>query len=140
MKKVKTKLISQNCFMLDNVNVNDINKEVDNGGQGISSYYELQRKPMRNGIVEELVEVDYPITQEKLQSEVDSTDYKKDPFGSSVSAVKKTNIGDITNIQDLLLNDSQTARELYNTLADKFQQEYNKQQSEKENKEQGVKE
>lgn len=64
------------------------------------TYLELQKREENNSIIEELVEVDYPITPDYVKSFVEETDYKKNPDNLLTNA-GKTNLGDVTELQRL---------------------------------------
>lgn len=66
-----------------------------------STYYELQEIQTDTGIVQELVEVEYPVTPESVQSYVDSTNFKRD-LDASTAQSGGQNLGDVTDLQDLL--------------------------------------
>lgn len=79
-------------------------------------YIELRQKVVPNGIVEEEVVVDYPVTPESVKSFSDSTDFKRDLNGNLKSG--RTNLGDCTDLQSILNMDSENARRAYSRLQD----------------------
>lgn len=86
---------------------------------GNKTYFELQTIQKDNGIVQELVEVDYPITPSYVKSFVEDTDYKKNPELLTRNAGKQ-NLGDVTSIQELTSKDMSAMREQAQALADKL--------------------
>lgn len=80
-------------------------------GKPIRQYCELQETPCKNGVVENYVQVDYPVTPESVNSYADSADYKKNPEVVT-KAVSRQNLGDITEIQQVLRNDMTAMRDM----------------------------
>lgn len=111
---VPTNLIKQNCY------IKTATMSIDTHSPYVQKkYYELQRKTVANGIIEELVEVDYPISPDTVKSYADSADYRRDPFGAVASATPRKNLGDITEAQKASQIDTEMAKEIYNkVLAD----------------------
>lgn len=83
------------------------------------TYFELQTKEAPNGIVQELVEVEYPITPESVKSFVEETDYKKNPELLQANAGRK-NLGDVTAMQDLQKLDMSAMRAQISALSAKL--------------------
>ena len=81
----------------------------------VGSYYELQEKQFPNGFCYELVECDYPITKESVKSYESSTNYKTDLDGAL--RTNKKNLGDITQVQQLMQDDARKFFETYNRVA-----------------------
>lgn len=79
-------------------------------------YIELRQKVVSNGIVEEIVEVDYPVTPESVKSFSESTDFKRDLNGNLKTG--RANLGDCTDLQSILNMDSENARRAYSRLQD----------------------
>lgn len=82
-------------------------------------YFELQKREENNSIIEELVEVDYPITPDYVKSFVEETDYKKNP-DYLLSNAGKTNLGDVTELQRLQSMDMTTLQNEVKALQDKI--------------------
>lgn len=77
-------------------------------------YFALEEVENEDGFKGEvLVEKDYPYTPEYVSSFAASSDYRADPVGAVNKAPKRTNLGDITNLQRALGLDFETARHLY---------------------------
>lgn len=88
------------------------------------TYFELQTKEAPNGLIQELVEVEYPITPESVKSFVEDTDYKKNPELLQANAGRK-NLGDVTSMQDLQKMDMSAMRAEISALSAKLD-EYEK--------------
>ncbi len=84
-------------------------------GKKETKYTELQRTPAKNGIIENYVEVDYPVTADSLNSYADSVDYRKNP-DVVTRAVPRQNLGDVTEMQKIAGMDSGALQ----ALADKM--------------------
>lgn len=80
-------------------------------GKPVRQYCELQEIPCANGVIENYVAVDYPITPESVNSYADSADYKKNP-DIVMQAVPRQNLGDISEVQKVLANDMSAMREM----------------------------
>lgn len=77
-------------------------------------YFALEELVNADGFKGEvLVQKDYPYTPEYVSSFASSSDYHGDPVGAVNSAPKRSNLGDITNLQRALGLDYDTARHLY---------------------------
>lgn len=85
----------------------------------VTKYVELQKNPIKNGVIEEFVEVDYPITPEYVNSFADSADYRKNP-DVIAQAHPKQNLGDVTEVQRILANDVNALRKTYEDLIAKI--------------------
>lgn len=77
----------------------------------VKKYCELQERPCANGVIEEYVSVDYPITADSVNSFVDTADYKRNP-DVFANAVPRQNLGDVSEIQKVLSNDMTALREM----------------------------
>lgn len=71
-----------------------------------STYYELRKIQTDNGIIEKLVEVDYPITQDYVNSFAQSADYHSDINAASALPPPGANLNDLCGIQELLKMDT----------------------------------
>lgn len=79
------------------------------------TYFELQEKQLSNGFVYDLVECDYPITKESVKSYESSTNYKTDLDGAL--RTNKKNLGDISQVQQVMQDDARKFFETYNRVA-----------------------
>lgn len=116
-RKVKSNLLLQDCFLRDVRTAHDLNTDAHKK----KIYHELQRKTVDNGVVEELVEVDYPITPESVKSYSVSCDYRNDPAGAILRGSKGKNLGDVRDTQRVLNLDSPAAQSLYQHLKEVFE-------------------
>lgn len=80
----------------------------------LTHYTELQERVVSNGIVQEAVSVDYPITPDYVNSFEESTDFKKDFAGCQRPG--RRSLGDITAIQAAFEDDVSTIREKMKNL------------------------
>lgn len=79
-------------------------------------YFELIEKTTDSGIVEELVEREYPITPDYVKSFEASANYKNDVNNAMANGVSGTNIGDGVSIQQLQNMDISAIRDLQSKL------------------------
>lgn len=114
-KRVVTNLLQQNCFVRDVREPFDIQDPLQS-----SSYVSLDEKIVENGFKQEYNVYDYPITPSYVDSFVDSSDYRRDPANAIVHGHDKKNMGDVTQLQDILHMDTSSQRELYIQLQKKF--------------------
>lgn len=82
----------------------------ENHNYGNRKYMELRNVPYANGIRQEYVEVDYPITPETVKSYAASCDYHNDPAAAMATPPPGANLGDLTTLQDILSKDLEAAR------------------------------
>ncbi|UPW41860.1 hypothetical protein [Peromfec virus RodF5_7] len=115
MKKYSSMLDLQNRFITEQ---NRGYKKVEFDRQG-RTYYELVQKTTPLGVFEEVVEKDYPITPETVQSFLASTEYKKDPMSHMVE--DRVNLGDVTALQDII-NDPGAAQQLYGIIENRLRE------------------
>ena len=101
--------ILQNVYLSVARTAEDLNTKNES-----KKYFELRRNVVSDGIKEELVAVDYPITPDYVKSFSDSADYKKDIAGAVAQSAQNTrsNLGDITALQDVLSKDTESVRKL----------------------------
>lgn len=85
---------------------------LDKPNESPQKYYELRTIETSDGFVEKLVEVDYPITREYVNSFAESADYHSDIAAAMAAPAPGPNLGDLTSIQDLLAMDMQSLRTL----------------------------
>lgn len=83
-------------------------KDVHNYGN--NKYTELRNVPYANGIKQEYIDVDYPITPETVKSYAASCDYHTDPAAAMATPPPGPNLGDLTTLQDILSKDLEAAR------------------------------
>lgn len=81
------------------------------GKDEIKQYVELQEIQCADGIREQYVLVDYPVTADSVNSFADSADYRTNP--EVINQVqKRENLGDIVQVQQMLRNDMSGMRDL----------------------------
>lgn len=112
MKKVQSNLLQQDIYIRDCLPAYDKSCEVS------KKYFELQCKTVSNGIVQELVECDYPITQESVNSYLDSSEYRNNPVQAILNGSPRQNLGDITEIQDFISNNPAEALSIYKQVSE----------------------
>ncbi len=108
--------VLKNCFLTVSAPIGD---DIP-GERSPERYFELRRTVVDSGISEELVEVDYPITKEYVNSFADSADYRVDPL-SKVRPNGGKNLGDIVDLQNMTAMDMQAARTAYDNLKAVFE-------------------
>lgn len=108
--------------------VRDIRKPIP---QKEKYFFDLKETVATNGIVQELVKHPYPITQESVNSYVDSVNYKQDLNSNLVE--NRVNLGDVSAIQSLSSTDKETLRAQLSSLLAKLE-ESKKAKLEEENK------
>lgn len=102
--RVKCNLLQAEVFVRFPVRICD-------DGTKIRKYVELQETTTQNGVIEDYVEMDYPVTAESVNSFADSADYRKNPEVIK-QAVPRQNLGDIAEVQQLLRSDMSALREI----------------------------
>lgn len=80
------------------------------------TYMELQQKEYENGIKEEYVEVDYPITPDYVKSFEPSANYKNDLQTAMNAQPRGANLGDVSAIQELTRMDMAEVQKLRSEL------------------------
>lgn len=113
--RIQTNLIQQNCFVRDVARAVDLKSESPD-----FMYTSLDEVTDDKGIHFEEHDVPYPITPAYVNSFVDSVDYRRDPAGAIANGVSRTNLGDISVMQQVLSMDSSAQRSLYDQLFAKF--------------------
>lgn len=81
------------------------------GKEKVRQYVELQEVPCQNGIQEQYVLVDYPVTADSVNSFAESADYHTNPEVVN-RAQPRQNLNDITEAQKILRNDMSGLRDL----------------------------
>lgn len=117
---IPSSLIQQNCFVRDVVRL--VDAPISSSSE---QYVSLDEVVTDTGVQLRETVVNYPITPQYVNSFVDSSDYRKDPFSSVVQSSKGSNLGDIRDIQNISSMDSSQARELFNQLKARFSQSEN---------------
>lgn len=122
MSKVKkvsvpTNLIRQNCYLRFTSEASSLDLK---SGYSDSQYVSLDEKVTDKGLEIEYNSYPYPITPQYVNSFVDSADYRRDPLNAISNGVKRSNLGDVTSVQDISSMDTQEARVLYDQLSAKF--------------------
>lgn len=113
--RIQSNLLQQNCFVRDVTRV---------GGLVTSSspdtFLSLDEVVTSKGISLVESENPYPITPQYVKSFASSADYRKDPFAAIASSSPRTNLGDISSIQEVSSMDMEQARSLYSQLQSVF--------------------
>lgn len=81
-------------------------------------YLELRQIQTANGVVEEYIEVDYPITPDYVKSFANSTDYRNDIERALNEPARGVNMGDMTDLQDIVNMDMTAVKDLQAKLAE----------------------
>lgn len=116
-KRIQSNLLQQNCYLRDISLKHDL--------QSVQSdyYYEsLDEVTTPSGVDFRKEQVSYHITPDYVDSFSDSVDYRVDPVGAVANGVKRTNLGDISGVQDVLRMDMDSQRSLFEKLKVKFSQ------------------
>lgn len=88
----------------------------------MKTYYELREIQTDDGYVEKLVEVDYPITPDYVKSFANSSDYRNDIERAMNEPARGVNMGDMTNLQDIVNMDMTAVKDLQAKLAERAKQ------------------
>lgn len=114
--RIQSNLIQQNCFVRDVVSATDLRtSSVD------KVYGTLDEETTQNGVRFKISEQPYPITPQYVNSFVDSADYRRDPANAIANGVKRENLGDVRDVQNLSKVDTMSAQELYAALKAKLE-------------------
>lgn len=113
--RIQSNLLQQNCFVRD---VTTKSALVPEPGQDV--FFSLDEKSTSSGVEFELNSYPYPITPQYVNSFLDSTDYRRDPYNAVASAPKRVNLGDVSSLQSVASMDMESARSLYSQLKAKF--------------------
>lgn len=118
MKKVVIGGLKQNCYVKDILTgTRDIKKF-----ETQKTYDSLERKKLPNGYTEEIEVKDYPINSASVTSYADGADYRNDPLQAIANAPKRTNLGDVTELQAFLNGqDPQSAIRVYKDVISKLE-------------------
>lgn len=110
----------QNCYIVDGrQTATFVSEALRNKEQ--KKYDSLERVQLSNGFVEQIVQKDYPITSESVSSYADGADYRKDPSAAIANAPKRTNLGDVSELQDFMRDNPQQALLQYKSILDKVE-------------------
>lgn len=114
VKPLKSNLLLQNCFVRD-LTVAKL-AVVDH----VKDYISLDEVTTPNGIELRESVNPYPITPQYVNSFVDSSDYRRDPFNAVANAPVRNNLGDIAEVQRVASMDTETARKLFFELSERL--------------------
>lgn len=132
MKQVEIGCYKQNCYIHD---------WFDDSKKGIhkvktnfpKTYHECIEKVCDDGSYHVNVEeVEYPISEDTLNSYLDSTDYRLDPLAAVQNAPSRQNVGDIREISQIMRLDSVDIEQAMETLK-QIQLQQQARQSDKNN-------
>lgn len=101
VRRVQSNLLQQNVYVRDCCLVHDVADPLTT-----SSYPELKRKEFDNGFSEVVEDIEYPITQDYVNSFADSCDYKLDPVSAISKGRSGSGLGDIRDMQAAFAGDS----------------------------------
>lgn len=114
-KPIVTNLIRQNCFLRDVVSA-----APTSGAHSPDTYISLDEVTTSSGIALRETVKDYEITPDYVQSFVDSSDYRLDPVNAVANGHSRSNLGDISSVQEVASLDTERARALYQQLSKLF--------------------
>lgn len=104
-KSVQIGCTRQNCYVLG---LRSVTQDIYHVPED-KKYCELHTHNLSNGYVEKLAENDYPITSDSVTSYMDTADYRNDPLQAIASAPKRVNLGDVSQVQEFIHKDPQSA-------------------------------
>ncbi|WGL31082.1 hypothetical protein [Dipodfec virus UOA04_Rod_708] len=115
-KKVQSNLLKQNVYIRENI------PEVSCCLDSVKKYYDIQRvtDPVKNVVEDKIIERDYPITPDYVNSFSDC-DYHNDVTGAMAYSANnpKQNLGDVTSLQDVAnMDDTQRMAIIEKLLTD----------------------
>lgn len=113
--RVQSNLLQQNCFVRDVTRRNDFVQS-----SSPETFVSIDEVVTKDGVKLVEKEYPYPITPQYVNSFVDSSDYRKDPFSAINNGNNRVNLGDIRDLQDVASMDMEHARSLYSQLVAKF--------------------
>lgn len=114
-KPLKMGLIQQNCFVRDVYVAPKFDPDI------VTEYETIDEVVTQDGVKLVTKTLPYTITPQYVNSFVDSSDYRRDPATAVLNGVKRPNLGDIRDIQDITSMDTEQARSLYSQLQARFQ-------------------
>lgn len=108
-KKVHCKMLSQDIYL------REFSPLAERDVQAVpqKKYCELQRDTVSNGIKEELVFLDYPITKDSVNSHLQSADYRNDIVSAVNQPPRGVNLGDLTAYQNFIAQNPAEALRVY---------------------------
>lgn len=115
-KKIYCKMLSQNIYLRECSPLSE--RDVKITPQ--KKYFELQRDTVSNGIVENLVELEYPITEDEVNSHLQSADYRNDVVSAMNQSARGSNLGDVTAYQEFIRRDPEQALRIYKETISKL--------------------
>lgn len=106
MKQVEIGCYKQNCYIHDWFD--DSKKSIQKVKTNFpKTYHECIEKVCDDGSYHVNVEeVEYPISEDTLNSYLDSTDYRLDPLSAVQNAPSRQNVGDVRELMQMLRLDS----------------------------------
>lgn len=113
--RVQSNLLQQNCFVRDSRLGKDLLCS-----SSPESFLSIDEVVTSKGVELKESVNPYPITPQYVDSFVESSDYRKDPFAAIAAGTQKQNLGDISDVQKLVAMDYEQARELYSKLSEVF--------------------
>lgn len=117
LKKVECALLRQNCYALDRCEETAPEKKPKS-----ELYYETIDEVTRdNALVHERRLVPYEITQEYLDSFVESADYRRDPVRAIINAPERQNLGDIRDFQQINEMDDTQVRDAFKAIQSRYE-------------------
>lgn len=117
MKKtipIPSNLLQQNCFLRDTT------KKSSSCGVSPTTFDSIDEVTTDTGIELKRSSNPYQITPQYVNSFVESSDYRRDPISAVNNGVKKKNLGDITQFQDLSSLDTAQLGSLIGQLQERF--------------------
>lgn len=113
LSRVPMNLLSATIYARNVEPLSGARKQVIQG----KKYYELRNIATEDGVIQKMVEVDYPITPDYVKSFEQSANYKNDLETARNMQPSGTNLGDITALQELVKMEKSAVDELVNRLS-----------------------
>lgn len=117
-KQVSINGIRQNCYVLDTRTALQDSVSI----KPETHYPSLERKQLPNGFVEGVEVKDYPINSKSVTSYADGADYRNDPMQAVANAPKRVNLGDVSQVQEFLESDPQSAVRVFRDVLARLEQ------------------
>lgn len=99
------------------------------------SYTELVEHTTETGVNYSIETFPYEHTPERVKSYASSCDYRNDPLQAIACAPKRSNVGDVSSVVDLMSQDSEACLAMLDSLRTKIISNSQKQKEPKNNKE-----
>lgn len=115
-KQVFSNVLKQNVYVRDCVDAFDLRF-----GNPRCKYYSLDDVVEGDGIRQVVTEQEYPVTPESVNSYRDGCDYRFDPAGAIARGVKRQNLGDVRQMQEVMNMDAEEAAAQYALLKQRFE-------------------